>query len=126
MIYTVAAVVSYKEGQEFSACSDESNLSKKVAKDPVWKVRIEKKIQLLRKEADILKAHLDSRVSRGETVAFLNCVMRKYQVDGSKDGVTACLFKIKNKISAMACKIKSYELKRKAKEQNDLFWKDKK
>ena len=126
VIYTVAAVVSCKEGEEFAARADMSNLRKKVARAPVWKVRIERKIQLLRREADILKASLDRRVRRGEAVAFLNDVMKKYLVDGSRDGIAACLFKIKNKISAMAGKIRSYELKRKAKEQNELFRKDKK
>ena len=103
-----------------------ANESGRKSHEPMWKTRIVRKIQVLRKEADIMKSFLDGKLKRGEAYAYFNSVMRKYSVDGSRDRVSACFFKVKNKISAMAGKIKTYDMKRKVKEQNELFQKDKK
>ena len=126
VMYTVAAVTSFKDGQEFSSGPSKHGANVKQNQEPFWKLRLSRKIQVLRKEADILKAHLERKVKKPEACAFLNDVLRKFVLDGSRDGVAACLFRIKNRISALAGKIRSFELNRKIKEQNDLFQKDKK
>ena len=125
IIYTVAAVVSCKEGQEFSTGASMRKPSSELS-EPRWKVRISKKIQQLRKEADILRACLDGNVKKEQAQVFLDSVMRKHHIDGAKRSVSACLFKIKNSISALAGKVRCYELNRKVKEQNELFNSDKK
>ena len=52
--------------------------------------------------------------------------MRKYRIDGSKPAAEACLFRIKNKISAIAGKLQNFETSNKAREQNEQFTRDKK
>ena len=51
---------------------------------------------------------------------------RVYQVDGSRDSLEKVLFTIKNQISVLACKIRRYEVRSKARKENELFSKDKK
>ena len=85
VIYTVAAVIVFKEGQEFSAGDSGANMRGRVTCEPVWKRRIERRIQVLRKEADILKSFLDGKLRRGEAYAYLNSVMKKYCIDGARD-----------------------------------------
>ena len=52
VIYTVAAVFVFKEGQEFSVGDRGANESGRKSHEPMWKTRIVRKIQVLRKEAD--------------------------------------------------------------------------
>ena len=82
IIYTVAAVLVFKEGQEFSAGESGANVSGRVIREPMWKSRITRKILVLRKEADILKASLDNKLRQGEAPAYFNSVMKKYCEDG--------------------------------------------
>ena len=80
----------------------------------------------MRNEANILKALLDGNIGRDKASQKLGKILKKYALDGSRKAIEACFFKIKNKISAISGKIKRYKTAIKAKEQNELFMKDKK
>ena len=122
-MYAVAAVMSFKEGDEFTV-GDKVKVVK--VEEPKWKRRLESRVALLRKEADVLRAHLDSRIVRKKATDFAGKVMKKYGLDGERRQVESMLFRIKNQISAIAAKIRRYQVQLKAKQQNELFNKDKK
>ena len=111
-----------KEGQECGG-----NPCPKIKKnEPRWKRRLEGRVASLRQDADILKAWMDKRLTKDEAYQKFQKVVSKYKCDGSRAAVEACLFRIKNQISATAGKIKRYLRSIKVKEQNDLFQLDKK
>ena len=64
ILYSVAAVMSFKEGQEFTL--DGMKKIEKGREVPKWKQRLEKQIGWLRKEADILKALLENKVKNNK------------------------------------------------------------
>ena len=123
-MYSVAAVFSFKEGEEFLLQSTAK--PEKKNEEPRWKQRLERKIMGLRKEADILNASLQSRIRRERADKFLKSVMKKYGMDGSRATTMKTLFAIKQKISVMGCRVRRYEKRLKAKAQNETFQKDKK
>ena len=127
LLYSVAAVFTFKEGQE-SGCKDEGSHNKGKGSRPVpkWKCRLDKKVMNLRKEVDILQAGLSGRLKKQGAVSFKNMVCRKYGIEGNRTEVVRIIFMLKNRISAAAAKIRRYEDNLKAKDQNELFQKNKK
>ena len=121
VLYSVAAVFTFKEGQE-SGCNSDSSAKKTGARsDPPWKVRLDKKLLTLRKEVDILQAEQSLRLKQPKAIAYRDSVFRKYRIDGTRASVTKTIFMLKNQISAIAVKIRRYQRNMKAKEQNKLF-----
>ena len=125
-MYAVAAVITFVEGQELACDGAGGGSGKKKEVVPKWKVRLERRVENLRKEADILRAFLDRRIKSVKANAFVSSVMKKYGIDGSKAATEATLFSIRNQISAIACKIRRFVVQTKAKQQNKLFANDKK
>ena len=74
-----------------------------------------------RKEADILSAFLQNRKRRERADKFLQSVMKKYRVDGSRAAILKALYDIKQKISVIGCNVRRYEKRLKAKSQNETF-----
>ena len=126
VLYVVAAVFTFREGQELCVAGNVSIPKKNNDKLPAWKERLQGKVSNLRKEADILKASLDERLKKSEAIRYRDSVYKKYAVDGSRKSVEKLLFKLKSSISAIAAKIRRYEIRNKSKEQNECFIKDKK
>ena len=126
ILYVVAAVFTFKEGQEFCVVSSLGVTKKNVDKLPAWKARLQSKVSRLRKEADILKACLDNRLKRREAICHKESICKKYAIDGSRKSVEKLLFNLKSSISATAAKIRRYEIRNLSKEQNKCFAKDKK
>ena len=125
IMYAVAAVFSFKEGDELR-CGDAGVGPKRKVSEPKWKMRLERRVVVLRKEADILRAFLDKKIKSAKAYAYVSTVMKKYRVDGSRDATEAILFNIRNQITVIACKIRRYIVQTKAKQQNELFYNDKK
>ena len=122
-IYAVAAVFTYKDGDECRSVSAKPAWKKR---EPKWKHRLDKRISMLRQEANIINAWLEKTIRKDEAKEKFETIAKKYRCDGSKGSAEACLFKIKNQISAIAGKIQRYQTTAKAREQNSLFQKDKK
>ena len=85
---TYAAVFTFREGEE---CGNGSNEWRPKA-EPRWKIRLDRQILTLRREADIIKAWLDGKIRRERASNHLTKVFNKYGVDGSKKAVEACYF----------------------------------
>ena len=124
ILYSVAAVMSFKEGQEFTL--DGMKKIEKGREVPKWKQRLEKQIGWLRKEADILKALLENKVKNVKASEFAKKVLMKYRVDGSRAAIMKLVFIVKEKISILGCKVRRYEKRIRSKTQNETFQKDKK
>ena len=123
-MYSVAAVTSFKDGQEFRM--EGAGKPTRKTEEPKWKKRLENKIMGLRKEADILSAYLENKIRREEAQNFLESVVRKYRIDGSRASIMKTLFLVKENISVFACRIRRYEKRLKSRIQNETFRKDKK
>ena len=121
VLYSVAAVMTFKEGEEF-ALDHPKKIEKKG--ELMRKCIIEKKISELRREADIQKAATEGKVKSEKAKSFLQNVVRKYRLDGSRAAMMKTLYSVKEKISLQGCKIRQYEKQIKAKEQNEIFAKD--
>ena len=126
LLYVVAVVFTYKEGQEFACKPDVPAKKRDVCADPPWKVRLDKKLLSLRKEVDILQADQNSRLRQANAILFRDSVYKKYRIDGSRGSVAKVVFMLKNQITATAAKIRRYQKNMKAKHQNELFAKNKK
>ena len=123
VMFAIAAVMAFNEGEEFSV-SGPKKVNEKG--EPKWKRRLDCRLVTLRKEVDILKAHLDHKIVRKSAFYYLECVMKKYGLDGYRGDVEPTLFRLKNQISAVAAKIRRYQVQLKSKQQNELFYKDRK
>ena len=108
-LYSVAAVMSFREGEEFTI-NEAKQPEKK--EEPMWKKRIDKKIIDLRREADILKAASEGKIKQEKAKQYLGYVIQKHRIDGSRAAITKTLFLVKGKISTLGCKIRRYEKQR--------------
>ena len=52
--------------------------------------------------------------------------MRRYRTNGDKDSINKVIFTLKNKISAVAIKLRRYTTQEKSKQQNETFKKNRK
>ena len=52
--------------------------------------------------------------------------MKRYRINGDKDSINKAIFILKNKISAVAIKLRRYVTQEKSKKQNETFKKDRK
>ena len=57
---------------------------------------------------------------------FATSVLRKYRSNNDKNSVRKIIFVLKNKISALASKLRRYETQQKSKRQNEMFSKNRK
>ena len=99
-LYSVAAVMSFKEGEEFTM-NNTQKTDKKT--EPMWKRRIEGKIGELRRDADILKAATEGRVKSEKAKKSLQNTERKCRLDGSRAAMMKTLYLVKEKISMRSC-----------------------
>ena len=127
LLYCVAAVFTFKEGLE-SECSNENSQKRMGTSRPVprWKARLDRKLLSLRKEVDILQAGRNGRLKNSNAIVFMNNVTKKYGMSGVNGEIDKVVFALKNQITAVAAKIRRYEKNIKAKEENNLFNKNKK
>ena len=126
-IYASAAVFTFRDGDELKSNDRETGARNKIPKEePMWLIRLQKKILTLRKEADILNAHLSNKIKKESAKDYLRQVCKKYSVNGTKAEIKSKLFAVKNQISLTANKIRRYKVQMRAHEQNALFSKDKK
>ncbi len=90
-MYAVAAVITFAEGQEFACNGVGGGSGKKKEVVPKWKARLERRVENLRKKADILRAFLDRRIKSVKANAFVSTVMKKHRIDGSKEATEAAI-----------------------------------
>ena len=87
---------------------------------------MQRNIDRWRKEADILKEFISGKLKKRSSVSFAQTVMKRYRVNGDKDSINKAIFILKNKISAVAIKLRRYVTQEKSKKQNETFKKDRK
>ena len=73
-----------------------------------------------------MRAFLAKRVKSDAAKSSLARVCKLYCINGSRESIEKTLFAVKNQISALASKIRRYEVRCKARRENELFNKDKK
>ena len=122
IIYSVAVVFTFKEGEEYGIYGNKPS----VKEEPAWKQRLARNIARLRKETDILNSLVDGKLKKKGGFDYAQNVMRKYGIDGDRNSIKKAIFVLKNKISALASKLKRYETQEKSKRQNDMFMKNRK
>ena len=126
-IYCVAAVFTYKAGQELMHDNPTGHDGKKKADHvPAWKKRLSRKISCLRMEADLLNEYVECKIRKSNSLAKVQKIMKKYGIDSNKNDVKTIIFILKNKITALATKLRRYNVQEKSKRQNDLFGKNRK
>ena len=121
VIYSIAVVFTYKEGQEFLLPDGNSSGGKRNDGEPAWKLRMERNIARWRKEVDLLSEFISGRLKKKNSINNAQKVMKRYAINSDKNSINKTIFILKNKITAIAAKLKRYITQEKSRRQNEQF-----
>ena len=89
VIYSLAVVFTYKEGQEFILPGE--CCAKWYGAEPAWKLRMEKNTRW-RREADILREFACGKLRKRTGKDYAQQVMKWYAINGDKDSINKAIF----------------------------------
>ena len=90
VIYSLAVVFTYKEGQEFILPGE--CCAKWYGAEPAWKLRMEKNITRWLREADILREFACGKLRKRTGKDYAQQVMKWYAINGDKDSINKAIF----------------------------------